>query len=120
MSNLMLDVLAALVVLVQAGALGCSLWRRNLVFVVALNLLAAIAVLIAVIPNLIDFRSFADEFVEFLVTLFVAEMVALVGSLVWLAYRRLGWLVWIAFAVNAILSAWVLEFVLTFKITRLI
>ncbi len=92
MSNLTLDALAALVVLIQAGALAGALWRGNLVFIVALNLLAAVAVLIAVIPNLMDYKSFADDFVEFLLILLVTETVALAASLVWLAYRRLAWL----------------------------
>jgi hypothetical protein len=52
--------------------------------------------------------------------LFITETIALVASLAWLASRRFGWLVWIAFAANAVISGFVLLFILTFKITRLI
>jgi hypothetical protein len=120
MSNPTQYVFPALVVLLQVGALGLTLWRRSLAFLVWLNLVAAIGVLILVIPNLIDYESFADFFIEFLLTLFVTEATALIASLAWLASRKLGWLVWIAFAANAVISGFVLHFVLTFKITRLI
>ena len=110
----------ALVVLIQLGALGLTLWRRTLVFIAGLNLVVAVAVLIGVIPILIDYKSFDDEFFEFVVIVFVTEAAALVTSLAWLFSRRLGWLVWIAFVANAVISGVVVHFALTFKITRLI
>jgi len=112
-------IFATLVVLIQAGALGLTLWRHSLAFLVWLNLVAAIGVLIAVVPNLLNHESFADFFIEFLLLLFITETAALIASVSWLVCHRLGWLVCIAFAANAVISGFVLHFILTFKITRL-
>jgi hypothetical protein len=120
MSNQTPYAFAALVVLIQVGALGLTLWRRSVVFLAALNLIVAVGVLIGVIPILADYRSYNDEFLEFIAIVFATEAIALIASLAWLASRRLDWLVWIAFVANAALSGVVLDFALTFKITRLI
>jgi len=115
-----LEALSLLVVLVEVGAAAWALVRGDLTAVVVLNLIGAVGLLAAIVPNLIAFRTIAEEFVQFLIVVGVFELAVLATSLLWFAHRRLAWLAWVEFAGHAVLSLGMALFIFTFKIARLI
>jgi hypothetical protein len=120
MSNEALEACAVLIVLVEAATLAFALRRGDPTAVVALNLIGAVALLIAIVKNLLVDERLAEDFVRFLGVLLALELVTAAASLAWFARWRWTWLVWTGFSIHTLLGLSVVAFVFIFRITRLI
>ena len=114
------QIVQLIVVAMVVAHVGVLIWywmRRNLTPVVALNLLLSGGVIAYWLPRAGELFNYVD-----MVTAFVAfELAVLVTSVAAAVTPRVPrWLVLAEFAVNALLSAGALYFLLTFTITRLI
>lgn len=116
MSNEMFQALTALAVVVEAAAAAWALARRDLTAVVALNGLAAAAVLLYNAP---DLALIVDAFERNTLLLVAFEAITLVASVLWFAGRAPSWLVWTTFSVHVFLSLALLIFAFTFRLDRL-
>lgn len=110
-------VAAALLLAHLAVLVSVLLFRARMGWVVGLNLIVGAGVALYWMPRLSDLLGHVDlvlAFVGFELAILAASILAGVGVRVPPVVH------WIAFAVNAFLSAAALAFIVTFRITRLI